>query len=635
MQAGSAGPPPELGAAEVQRFRFSPPVARAADEVLADGPVRVYRRLLADQESETGALVALRLLDAVHGPDHDGHDAARGPDHDGHDAARGPDHDVIDTARGPDHDVIDAARGPGGDVTTASVTALVAAAREASAPVVRRLTAGPPERIRTVLRHRAPLALLSGCWLDNLSSPATQPDALVNQLFVHRFRLKGEGRPEHGCEQRRRRALERYDLHLPPLNSDAFLTGTDCRPLTAWHGAYLLALSRLPAAHLPEVVGVHVAHYLLGVDGLLLGHPEPLTETMLTEVLDACVARTHTAPHGAADRRRLLAAVRRYLDIEAENLALLTAHAEHESGLSPDARAARVLLRHAPYAGAQHRRLRLAGRPLSAALDEGLSDPATLLARLRESPYLRRRPDGGCAFLDALKFGGAMFGVFDEQEAATLRSWVASVQDGAPAGPAAVADPGGAAAAGRWAAAVTRGPSPRETSAGPDAPDDRTLLHRLVDVEHHAAVLPLARARCEETLAAAEVLFEHGARGRFTDASYFDYTPQRLVRRVESVYWDKLVRTLRAAGRDTHQGAGGHRAQAVGAVPPGGRRLGVPDRQHRTVRPDLAGHAVRHLRRRDGARRAAQEPHRADPPGPGRHGGRRAAPGLPGLPRPA
>src|SRR6185437_1455700 len=57
--------------------------------------------------------------------------------------------------------------------------------------------------------------------------------------------------------------------------------------------------------------------------------------------------------------------------------------------------------------------------------------------------------------------------------------------------------------------------------------------------------LALAAAHARRNLAEAEILFEHGAGGRYTDASYFDYTPQALYQRGEQVYWDKLVAPYR------------------------------------------------------------------------------------------
>jgi hypothetical protein len=40
----------------------------------------------------------------------------------------------------------------------------------------------------------------------------------------------------------------------------------------------------------------------------------------------------------------------------------------------------------------------------------------------------------------------------------------------------------------------------------------------------------------------AEVLFDYGAGGRYTDASYFEFSPEALYRRAEQVYFDKLVK---------------------------------------------------------------------------------------------
>jgi hypothetical protein len=71
--------------------------------------------------------------------------------------------------------------------------------------------------------------------------------------------------------------------------------------------------------------------------------------------------------------------------------------------------------------------------------------------------------------------------------------------------------------------------------------DDRELFHRLVNIENFANTLPLAAERVTRTLEAAEVMFVHGAGGRYTDATYFDYTPEALYERAERIYWDKLV----------------------------------------------------------------------------------------------
>jgi hypothetical protein len=486
------------------RYSFDSASALEATELLA-GPVEtLHRRLLNDQESQAVQLAALRILDAAP-------------------------LDLDEPAPGA-HDV-------------AALLARIDAVRSELSPVVADLLGRPTETRRAVLLQRAPVALLAGCWLDLVSQPATQPDPLVNLLFEHHLRLKGANRPEPGQERLRRRVLADLGVSLPPLDSEAFLARAAARPLTVWHCAYLLALGRLPSSHLPEVLGVHVAYHLLGVDDQLLGEAAApaLQREQLVALLDAFQDATRTAPHGAELRGRLHRAVEGLLRMERDHLGLLTEHAAWHQELTLADQAGRILLRHARYAGAQHRSVRLAGRPLPELLTECQDDPAALVSRLSASPYLRRRPDGSCRFIDALRFGGPMFGIFDEPEAATLRAWARTVANSpATAGPE--ADRSGAAGAERWSTAVAHSRSAREVVAEPGTPPDRVLFQRLVAVEQHTNLLPQARSRALATLAAAEVLFEHGSRGHHTDASYFDYTAQALLDRVEAVYWERLVR---------------------------------------------------------------------------------------------
>ncbi|WP_055589266.1 iron-containing redox enzyme family protein [Streptacidiphilus griseoplanus] len=546
----SSGLPPDtidpLPPTRPGRFEFSPGAAPQAAALLALPAADRYRRLLADQESEPALLAALRTVDAFLA-------GAPQPPRPGTAAAAPP--------------------------TADGIAAEVLAVREELSATLGELAAAPAGTRTAVLRQRAPVALLGGCWLDTLSQPATQPTTVVNRLFTHHFRLKGEGEPQRSAEQRRRRALEDLGVLLPPLNSEAFLRETQARPLTALHGSFYLALSRFPASFLPEVAGVHYAFHALGVDDLLLGTPPVLDEPLLRGALADCLAALVGEGGGAAGR--LHTAVRLCLALEREHVALLAGLADRRRRLTLDQRVGRILGRHAPYAGEQHRRVRLGGRPLSEAMESCAADPGTLVALLKGSPQLRRRPDGGYPFLDAIAFGGPMFGIFDREEAATLRQWAETADRGTgpavteTAGPAtdeAAADEAAtdepaesAAAADRWSAALTAHRAAGEVLADPGTPGDRALLRRLVDIEHFPGTLPLARQRALETLDAAEILFEHGARGRCTDAEWFDYTPERLIERVERIYWDKLVGSCRPVARmpDREQVVAGRRRAAL------------------------------------------------------------------------
>jgi hypothetical protein len=140
-----------------------------------------------------------------------------------------------------------------------------------------------------------------------------------------------------------------------------------------------------------------------------------------------------------------------------------------------------------------------------------------------------------------MKFGGPMFGIFTDSEATVFRNWVASVQAGDLPPIRISPNTAGDDAARRWLQRVRDYRPVDVTIASPAELDDRELFFRLVNIENFPNTLPLAAEQVRRTLAEAEILFEHGAAGRYTDASYFDYTPRALYERGEQVYWNKLV----------------------------------------------------------------------------------------------
>lgn len=490
-------------------FHFGPAAAEEADQVLAGDPADIFRRLITDQESETTLLVALRVLEAFLAPARSGVDARQPSD-------------------------------------AEALAADVARTRLALTPEVTALREAQPETRRLVLGRRAPLALLGNCWLDNVSQAATQPSVIVNRLFGQHYVLQGEGEPQRGVLARRRRALDDNEVHVPGVEAADFLGRTEAGSLTALHAAFRLALSRLPAAFLPEVVGVHYAVTALGLDDRLLGSealpPAPESHALIEEYL----ALTEKSPTGDTDRRRMSAAVRLVLQLEREHLGMLTEFAQWHDGLSLDGRVARIVARHAPFAGRQHRGVRLGGRRLSEWLGDESADPAAFVAAFRESRQMKPTGAGTCRFLRAIKFGGPMFGIFDEREAATFTAWAAAIADGVPADLDFRPDTAGEERAGEWLEALRHSEPADVVLAEPERDlDDRRLFHRVVNVEHYPHILGVARERAEAGLADAELLFTHGADGRLTDAEYFDYTPRALMDRVERIYWDKLVEPYR------------------------------------------------------------------------------------------
>ncbi|WP_052229746.1 iron-containing redox enzyme family protein [Streptomyces sp. CT34] len=482
-------------------FHFSPYAAEEATAVLDGEPAGLFRRLLTDQESETTLLIARRVLAAF---------------------------------------LASAEPQPSADAE--EIAARVHETRRALEPAVTTLRAAGSETRDLVLRQRAPLTLLAGCWLDTVSQAATQPSVIVNRLFGQHFHLQGQGIPQRGLLAGRRRALVELGIHLPEIEAADFLARAEARPLTALHAAFPLALSRLPASFLPELIGVHYAVFALGIDDLLLGTEPLLPETEARAVLAEYLALTEDSPTGPEDRRRLLAAVALVLRLETEHVDMLGELAAWHDALTLDAKVAQIVARHAPFAGRQHRSVRLGDRRLSDWLDGDTPDLAAFVGALRESRQLKVRKDGSCRFLRSIKFGGPMFGIFDEREAATFTAWAEAIAAGEPADLDFAPNTAGDRNAERWARALrTTEPDDVVLRAADSALDDREFFHRIVNVERFPHILAAARDRAEAGLAEAELLFTHGAGGKLTNAEYFDYTPEALMERVDRIYWDKLV----------------------------------------------------------------------------------------------
>ncbi|MEO6701616.1 MAG: iron-containing redox enzyme family protein, partial [Jatrophihabitantaceae bacterium] len=502
--------PDTVAALPVRPFEFSAAAERQADEwARASGPA-MFGRLLRDQESEAALLLARRILHAFQAG-------------------------TAGTA------------GTAGETLPAEPAAAadrlldqLAGVRAELAEQLAELSLLPAEVHRRVLAQRAPLALLDGCWLDLLSQPATQPSIIVNRLFAQYCALRGAGNPLRDQDKLRRQALAAAGLDLPEIGAHDFLARAGARPLTALHACYYLALSRLPANFLPEVVGVHHAFRLLGVDDQLLG-TEPIIEQ--SELAASLVEYLQLA--GTAERARLAGAIGLVIELEREQVGLLVELGRWRAGLSLEARVAEIVARHAPLAGSQHGQVRLGGQLLADWFSDPNLDLVDFLEQLRESGFVRAGSSGLSPLIRAMKFGGPMFGIFDADEAELLGRWVASVQRGERPPIELSAETAGDQRAASWQLAIA-GARPADVVIAEARPGDhRELFHRLVNIENFANTLPLAAEQVRANLAAAEILFSHGAGGRYTDASYFDYSAEALYQRGEQVYWDKLVNPYR------------------------------------------------------------------------------------------
>ncbi|WP_375414839.1 iron-containing redox enzyme family protein [uncultured Bradyrhizobium sp.] len=309
---------------------------------------------------------------------------------------------------------------------------------------------------------------------------------------------------------------------------------------TALYSAFLLSLSRYPVNYLPEVVGIHYAYHAMGIDDLLLGTAPVITgpevKVVLSHYLDLLDAK-------ASEKLiwRLARSIALAVELEVQHVCMLVEIAERSASQTLDGKVADIIKRHAQFAGKQHRRVRIGDLPLAERFADPDLDIPAFLKDFKRSRYVRPNRSGGYRFTDALKIGGPMFGIFTEQEACTLKDWIEHIPDTVDQPIVITSARPTEQASIKWLENIRRcKPAGVVFEVAADV-DDRTLLHRLVNIENFPHVLAIAGARAEAGLAAARTLFDTGAGGKYTDASFFPYTPDALMERVTSVYWTKLV----------------------------------------------------------------------------------------------
>ncbi|MCX8957635.1 iron-containing redox enzyme family protein [Erwinia psidii] len=427
--------------------------------------------------------------------------------------------------------------------TAAELPAFIATANATLNQRAGQLLQAQEEDRKQLLRQRALLSLIAGCWLDYVSQPATEPAEVVCLLSGQNFALKGQGEMADSQQRQRYRQFAALGIAIPEVYTAGIIESLGSVELTAWQANFWLALSRLSASHLPEVVGFHYAYYSLGFDDVLLGLPAPIAKAQLDTLMATFLQHCQQGAQGAASEKRMLDAVARAVELElAHSEMLLTLKSQLEQRTEDD-RMAEIVRRHLPLAGKQHQRIRLEKRSLAEWPEDANVDMASFLRALRASPYLRQPHSGTgeCSFQKAVRFGGSMFGIFSAHEAATMARWIAASSGGAAIRLTCHAEAGSEQAANWLQRCRNTSPEAHIIWQSASLPDNRELFYQLVNIEHYASHLALLKQRVEQTLQQAEVLFITGNGGRYTDASYFDYTPEALLSRMENIYWEKLV----------------------------------------------------------------------------------------------
>lgn len=314
---------------------------------------------------------------------------------------------------------------------------------------------------RAVLVRRAalacaPLTLMSGAWLQWLSSPGNGDDPAVLSVLALYASDLGVGGPR----------ASRGDAYLSVLrhlgvSENAVPAGRLAADQRLDDGhfripALLLAMSRRPDDFLPEILGADLCLRSVGLlPALSLVRAEQPTVTRW-ELVDPAAPRG-TGPSGA---ELALAAVQRVLERDGEDartrvgtgfrwaLAALREwtrrlYDELVAACDPAFEMAELMRNRAREGSVYHHSFPLEGRPLADWLRECQTDPRPMLGALSRSRLVRPgKPEQSLLVNGLVAENGQMFRVFSPEDLDVVRRWIGSLP-----GPAVGTPEGGAALA--------------------------------------------------------------------------------------------------------------------------------------------------------------------------------------------
>ncbi|SEM34862.1 iron-containing redox enzyme family protein [Streptacidiphilus jiangxiensis] len=312
---------------------------------------------------------------------------------------------------------------------------------------------------RAVLARRAalacaPLSLMSGAWLQWLSSPGNADDpAVLGMLALYASDL-GVGNPR----------ASRGDAYLPVLrhlgvSENAVPAGRLAADQRIDDGhfrmpAVLLATSRRPDDLTAEILGADLCLREVGLLPALTLVRAELPAVTRWDVVDPATrhasARTGlelalAAVEGLSRRdgedaaARIVVGFRWALQALREWTDRLCA--ELTAACDPAFEMAELMRQRAREGSAYHHSFALEGRPLAEWLGDCRTDPAPMLAALSRSRLVRPgRPDRSPLVNGLVGEGGRMFRVFSPEDLQVVRRWI-----GALSGPAEGTPPAGAA----------------------------------------------------------------------------------------------------------------------------------------------------------------------------------------------
>ena len=384
------------------------------------------------------------------------------------------------------------------------------------------------------LTQFAPTAWVDGCWLQGgmrVAIAHTAFGASLAGLYQHQLHAFVADTGSHFIADYRA-ACARLGGPVEDVAARSFVERADLADSSLPLPLFLLAIGQFPRSISLEILGVNLAWQFLELGSVApaliddaceaLGMPASILGSAHLAHQEKGRERAHAAAlqalEGLSDDELARAWQRLMLGMAAcERLALQwfdsLRHAAAFSQRTAGEEMIEMLRRKAPHAHGFHGKRALGAHKLDDLLDPKSFDGAALLEGLAASPWVKAGRSDKSALVNRLvSFGGPMLGVFSPDEIDIMKRWIDSLPDGDARAPMPGATDGLRPAVPQPLQVEGRCWDRAEFRAVKAGLSTRELYHRLVNVEYHPDVLPVAERFAQDRLERSMAMLWRGDR---------------------------------------------------------------------------------------------------------------------------
>ncbi len=268
-----------------------------------------------------------------------------------------------------------------------------------------------------MLQALAPLGLLEGIWLGRVASPASGHLPLQNRLLALYTDCMGLDNPALPPPLRYRARLTQAGVSLPLIDSPDFFQHPDFPDGVLRVALHHLTFFHRPDRYFPELMGYTLAYLSREPDE----PDDPEWNVRRRRYLNGFTA---DIPDADLDQERMRAGHSLYIQAHARAHRELSAIIRQPAPTA-ETRMAAILRAKLPHAIGYHAGVRLEDRSLDDWLSDHQEQPEAVLQALRRSSLVNTACPSASRLIKAMDFGGAMFGVFSQEEQEAARDWIA------------------------------------------------------------------------------------------------------------------------------------------------------------------------------------------------------------------